>query len=110
MKVLSLKAKLFVYATGIAGLWSMYVGLTHWEGNLGRFLCYLAIAIVASRLKVSLPGVTGTMSVNFVFILLGVLELSFSETLVIGTAAGLTQCFWLAKKRPSVNQLIFNAG
>ena len=38
-----------------------------------KFLCYLIIALVASRLKVNLPGITGTMSVNFLFLLLGVL-------------------------------------
>ncbi len=36
-----------------------------------KFLCYLTIALVASRLKVNLPGITGTMSVNFLFLLLG---------------------------------------
>ena len=41
-----------------------------------KFLCYLVIALAASRLKVNLPGITGTMSVNFLFLLLGVLELS----------------------------------
>jgi hypothetical protein len=36
-----------------------------------KFLCYLVIALVASRLKVNLPGITGTMSVNFLFLPLG---------------------------------------
>ena len=34
-----------------------------------------------------LPGIDGTMSVNFLFILLGVMELSLPETLVIGCTA-----------------------
>ena len=52
-----------------------------------RFFCYLAVAVLASGLKVQLPGIDGTMSVNFLFILLGVLELSLPETLVIGCTA-----------------------
>ena len=58
-----------------------------------KFLCYLVIALVASRLKVNLPGITGTMSVNFLFLLLGVLELSLSETMALGCAAVVVQCF-----------------
>src|SRR6266436_8511528 len=58
-----------------------------------KFFCYLAIALVASRLKVNLPGITGTMSVNFLFLLLGVLELSLSEAMALGCAAAVVQCF-----------------
>ena len=58
-----------------------------------KFFCYLVIALAASRLKVNLPGITGTMSVNFLFVLLGVLELSLSETVALGCAAVVVQCF-----------------
>src|SRR5882757_2482022 len=71
-----------------------------------KFLCYLAIALVASRLKVNLPGITGTMSVNFLFLLLGVLELSFSETMALGCAAVVVQC--LDRERPAPIQVAFN--
>ena len=71
-----------------------------------KFLCYLIIALVASRLKVNLPGITGTMSVNFLFLLLGVLELSFSETMALGCAAVVVQC--LDRERPAPIQVAFN--
>ena len=71
-----------------------------------RFVCYLTVAMVASRMKVNLPGITGTMSVNFLFILLGILELSFSETMALGCAAVLVQCFY--RDRPSPVQVVFN--
>jgi diguanylate cyclase (GGDEF)-like protein/putative nucleotidyltransferase with HDIG domain len=71
-----------------------------------KFLCYLAIALAASRLKVNLPGVTGTMSVNFLFLLLGVLELSLSEAMALGCAAVLVQCF--DRDRPVPIQVAFN--
>ena len=67
----------------------------HWQSaDLTRFLCYLAVAVLASGLKVQLPGIDGTMSVNFLFILLGVMELSLPETLVIGCTATLVQSVW----------------
>ena len=71
-----------------------------------KFFCYLVIALVASRLKVNLPGITGTMSVNFLFLLLGVLELSFSETMALGCAAVVVQCF--DRERPVPIQVAFN--
>ncbi|HEX9111168.1 MAG TPA: HD domain-containing phosphohydrolase [Terriglobales bacterium] len=71
-----------------------------------KFLCYLAIALVASRLKVNLPGITGTMSVNFLFLLLGVLELSFAETMALGCAAVVVQCF--DRDRPMPVHIAFN--
>ncbi len=71
-----------------------------------KFVSYLLIAMIASRLKVNLPGITGTMSVNFLFILLGILELSFTETLGLGCVAILTQCFY--RDRPQTVQVVFN--
>jgi len=71
-----------------------------------KFFCYLVIALAASRLKVNLPGITGTMSVNFLFLLLGVLELSLSETMALGCAAVVVQCF--DRDRPIPIQVAFN--
>jgi len=71
-----------------------------------KFLAYLAIALAASRLKVNLPGITGTMSVNFLFLLLGVLELSLAETMAIGCLAVVVQC--LNRELPAPIQVAFN--
>jgi len=43
----------------------------------------LVVAVLASSLKIRLPGLDGTMSVNFLFILLSILELNLPETLVL---------------------------
>jgi diguanylate cyclase (GGDEF)-like protein/putative nucleotidyltransferase with HDIG domain len=71
-----------------------------------KFFCYLVIALAASRLKVNLPGITGTMSVNFLFLLLGVLELSLSEAMALGCAAVVVQC--VGRDRPIPIQVAFN--
>src|SRR5271165_406670 len=71
-----------------------------------KFFCYLVVALAASRLKVNLPGITGTMSVNFLFMLLGVLELGLAETMAMGCAAVLVQCF--DRERPVPIQVAFN--
>jgi diguanylate cyclase (GGDEF)-like protein/putative nucleotidyltransferase with HDIG domain len=83
--------------------------LWHWQSaDLARFACYVLVAILASGLKVQLPGIDGTMSVNFLFILLGVMELSLPETLVIGCTATLVQSIWQARNRLDPVKVLFN--
>src|SRR5579864_7713023 len=104
---LSLPAKLFVTPVVIAGLGTLIYGGIHPQSkNIAEFICYLGIAILASRLKVSLPGITGTLSVNFLFILIGVLELSFAETLTLGAVSMLAQSVF--PERPKAIQVTFN--
>jgi PAS domain S-box-containing protein len=73
-----------------------------------RFLCYLLLAIAASCLKVPLPGVTGTISILFLFLLAGSVELGLSETMLIGILCALVQSFWRARVRPRPVQVIFS--
>jgi diguanylate cyclase (GGDEF)-like protein/putative nucleotidyltransferase with HDIG domain len=85
------------------------LALWHWQSaDLARFLSYLAVAILASSLKVQLPGIDGTMSVNFLFILLGVMELSLPETLLIGCMATAVQSVWNARNRLDPVKVLFN--
>ncbi len=84
-------------------------GLFQWESSgLTRYVCYLLIALLASGLKVSLPGITGTLSVNFLFMLIGVVELTLPETVVLGCTATLVQCLWQPKTRPKLVRVLFN--
>jgi hypothetical protein len=103
------KARLFIALAIIPGLTMLALGVSHWESaDPARFTIYFLLALVASTLKVRLPGLTGTMSMNFLFILIGVSQLSFSETLALGAVASVTQCIWKTKMRPSVPQVLFN--
>ena len=102
-----LRARLFIGWVGVGGLLLLSSGLANWKSHdPAQFISYLAIAVVASRLKVKLPGIAGTMSVNFLFILLGVVELGFGETLAIAFAATLAQCMF--SDRPRAFQVFFN--
>src|SRR6476646_5430910 len=105
------RAKIFIGITAALGVAIVAISVWRWHSDdLLRFFCYLAIAIFASSLKVRLPGIDGTMSVNFLFILLGVLELSLPETLLIGCTATLVQSIWQARKRLDPVKVLFNAG
>jgi diguanylate cyclase (GGDEF)-like protein/putative nucleotidyltransferase with HDIG domain len=99
----------FIAATATTGAAVLVISCLHWQCNDPlKFACYLLIAILASTMKVSLPGIDSTMSVTFLFILLGVLELSLPEALILGCAAALVQTVWKPKRRPQFVQAVFN--
>ena len=68
----------------------------------------LAVALPASALKVFLPGVTGTMSVSYVFVLLGMLDFSYPETVLLACLAMVVQSVGRTKYRPKLLHLAFN--
>jgi diguanylate cyclase (GGDEF)-like protein/putative nucleotidyltransferase with HDIG domain len=108
---MSLIAKIYVTAIVVIGAAVTLSELTRWQSqDLFRFLCYLALATAASRLKVSLPGITGALSVLFIFILFAIVELSMPEALLIGCSAILVQCLWNYRHRPKWHQVLFNLG
>jgi putative nucleotidyltransferase with HDIG domain len=73
-----------------------------------KLACFSVIALVAATLKVTIPGITGTLSVNYVIVLIGLTELSLPECLFAGTVAAIVQCYAHAQRRPSAIQLLFN--
>jgi diguanylate cyclase (GGDEF)-like protein/putative nucleotidyltransferase with HDIG domain len=106
---MSIRARLFIGATAVLGMWALAHALLHWQSvDLARFVCYLLVAVLASSLKVQLPGIDGTMSVNFLFILLSVLELNLPETLVLGCTATLAQCLFGTRQKLVPIKILFN--
>src|SRR5580765_3975856 len=107
--VRTIGARVFIAGLSLAGIAVLTLGLTHWQTNDPvKFVCYLIAALLASPLKVTLPGIVGTLSVNFIFSLLGILELSLPETLLIGVASVLAQFYWKPVGKLKNVQLIFN--
>src|ERR1043166_7527631 len=106
---MSKQARLFLYGVCLAGLATAIYGGLVWNIDApAKFCAYLLTAMLASRLKVELPEITGTISVNFLFILIGISELTFSETLVMGCAAILVQCLATKRRWPRPEQVAFN--
>jgi putative nucleotidyltransferase with HDIG domain len=107
--VRSIGARAFIAWMTLAGAVCLVVSFVNWHStDPVKFACYLIAALLASSLKVTLPGVEGTMSVNFLFTLLGILELSLPETLLIGLAATLGQFYWRPARQLKLVQLVFN--
>jgi putative nucleotidyltransferase with HDIG domain len=105
----SIGARVFIAGMALAGSVCFMVAFSHWQSSEPvKFVCYLTAALLASSLKVGLPGVEATLSVNFLFTLLGILELSLPETLLIGIASTLAQFYWKPARRLKLVQLVFN--
>ena len=104
---LPVRAQVFVGFVIAAGMVPLLQASIHQSSkNIAEFICYLGISILASRLRVTLPGITGTLSVNFLFILVGIAELGYSEALTLGAVAMLAQSLYPG--RPTAMQLTFN--
>src|SRR5580700_9146095 len=105
----SRKATAYIGAVIAVGGAILGWGLLDWHTqDWARYACYCAIALVASGMKVTLPAVRGTMSMNFLFVLIGVAELSRAETLAMGCLGMLVQCVFHAKERAKVVQVSFS--
>lgn len=99
----------FIAVQVLIGLPLLPYALWHWQSESPlRLACFMTVALGASLLKVRLPGIQATMSANFLFILVGILDLSYPETLLVGCLGGLVQSFWHAKPRPKLVQLSFS--
>jgi diguanylate cyclase (GGDEF)-like protein/putative nucleotidyltransferase with HDIG domain len=104
---MSAAPRFFIAVVVLCGTTVLTYSVMHGRSeNPLKFFCYLLIALAVSRLKVNVPGITGTMSVNFLFPLLGVLELNLSEAMALGCLAVVVQCF--DRDRPMPIQVAFN--
>ncbi|MEO7143014.1 MAG: HD domain-containing phosphohydrolase [Bryobacteraceae bacterium] len=104
-----LRGKLYIGFVTVVGFAILLLGLSQWESqDLVRYACFFLLAALTSSLKLSLPGVTGTMSLSFLFILMGIVEMSFPETLFLGAMLTLFQCLWNKPRRPRPEQILFN--
>ena len=105
----SIGARAFIASTALAAFVCFAASLFHWHSSDPlKFACYLLAALLASSLKVTLPGIDGTLSVNFLFTLLGILELSLPETLFIVLACVLGQAYWRPARQVKTVHLVFN--
>jgi putative nucleotidyltransferase with HDIG domain len=102
-------ARAFIAGMALAALGCFAFAIFHWRStDPVKFGCYLAAALLASSFKVTLPGIEGTLSMNFLFTLIGILEMSLPETLLIGLVSTLAQFYWRPARKSKPVQLVFN--
>ena len=102
-------AKLHVFTSVAFGVAVLAQGFAHWQCHDPlRLFSFIAAAVFGAVLKVRLPGLSGAISVSSLFVLVGIVNLSFPETLLVGAISMLVQCTWRTERRPRAVQVIFN--
>jgi hypothetical protein len=76
--------------------------------HIARLAVFLAVACLAARCKVKLPGLTGSMSVNLPFILIAAVETSMLEALIVACVSNLVQCLPRAGQKFNLLRTVFN--
>lgn len=104
------KAKLFISIMFVLSIVVLAVVAARWHpANLQRFALFFILAMLPSAMKIRLPGFRTTISLNFVFVLVGIALFSFGETVLIGLGGALVQSFWKSQTRPEPLHVLFNA-
>jgi hypothetical protein len=95
----SFSARIFVALIVISGLLVLGDAVLNAKSMpTARFAAFLLVACVAARLRIKLPGITGTMSVNLPFILVAAAQMNTAEALAVGFISTFFQCLAKGKK------------
>jgi hypothetical protein len=109
MRSSSRKPAMFITLMAASGLSIVIKGVLDMHPlHQFQFLSLLALAMLTSRMKVRLPGLTGNMSVNLPFLFVAIVQLSLIEASLIAFASTLVQSMPKAGKPLNLTQVLFN--
>jgi len=102
-------AQAYIYGVIGAGGLVLAASLANWSSpDPLLWAIYLVLAVIASVVKLRLPGMDGTYSLGFLFLLYGVAHFSLGETLVAACAGAVAGSLLNTRKRSSLIQVLFN--
>ncbi|HTW62496.1 MAG TPA: HD domain-containing phosphohydrolase [Terracidiphilus sp.] len=101
-----MKALVCLVVAGAAA--SLYSASGHPSREWVHFTVYLLAILLSSGMKVALPRTESTMSVNFPFILLGILEMSPLQAVILAVSSVIAQCRFRVIKPFTLVQILFN--
>jgi len=103
------KAKMFIVAVMlVAAAVTVYAIGTRMPAETKEFLVLAALALVAARLKLTLPGFESNMSMNLPFMLLAISELSMAEAIAVGALSTFVQTLPRSGQTVKPAQAVFN--
>src|SRR5579863_201268 len=106
---LPVKALAFVSLVCLLGMAALVWASVNWYSpDLLKFAGILTIAVFSVGARITVPGAAGALPLTFLFVLLGVLDLTSSETVVLASLLTLGQCLWNQRERPRPEQVLFN--
>jgi len=104
-------ARLYIGFVVAAGCSCIAYAMAHWSCREPyHYIFHLALALVAAGLKVSLPGIAGTMSVSYVFVLLSMMDFGYPEAVVVACLSMVLQSVWHTRLRFKPIHLLFSVG
>lgn len=104
-----IRAKAYISAVLVAGLAGLVLQLAHFHSSEPFiFWLYFLVTVLTSGLKVRLPAVLATLSVNFLFIMVAVAMFSMPEAMLLAVCGTLVQCLWRPRVRPRTVQVAFS--
>ncbi len=102
-------AKGYIAAVLLTGYGLLAYSCANWSDVAWAPLALsLVFVVLASPLKVDIPGVVGTLSINYLVSLLAMSVLPLPAMLLVAAAGSLTQCVWRSKATPSVLRTLFS--
>ncbi len=109
MRSIPKRAQMFIVVVMLAaaGVTVYSIGTNMLAGSK-EFLVLVALAIVAARLKLTLPGFESNMSMNLPFMLLAISELSLLEAIAVGAASTFVQTLPRSDQTVKPAQAVFN--
>ncbi len=103
-------ARRLIAMVGFLGALAVIVGAaTFFCSQPVRFAGYLSLGVLASTLKIRLPGIRGTMSPGFVLLLAAIPALSFGEVVLIAAVMGVVQVAWRPRRPVMAIQVFFSS-
>lgn len=109
---MSWKARLYWVSVIVSGALCIVLAGLNWNirsEKLIQFTIYMVAAVGASGMKIKLPGVMGTLSMNYLFIIVGMLELQLESAILIAVTSVLAQVLIRPRANPTWEQVAFSA-
>ena len=103
------KARVYIALTTFLGVASFVTAVAAWDSpDFFKYAAFVLVAVASSSMSIRVPGITGTLSLTFLFVLFGIRELNPPETMLLGCLVTMIQCGWNRSPRRRPGQLIFN--
>ena len=101
----------FLFGQIALGAATLMTGVAGWHStDPARLFSFAIAAALGSVLKLQLPGLRGMVSVAALFVLIGIVNLSAPEALLVAALSMIVQCTWRTSARPNLTQTGFNIG
>jgi diguanylate cyclase (GGDEF)-like protein/putative nucleotidyltransferase with HDIG domain len=109
--ILTTGARVLVAMVVIAAVAVLTNAAIFWHSpDLIKFGAFLSISLISAGARVLVPGVSGPLPLSYLFVLLGLVELTSSETILLAGLVAVVQCYWNQAQRPRISFVLLQVG